>query len=229
MNKHLLISLGYLLNDVTLTAPVKVVTIAMAGRPARQDKFLDVKELPDSVPVLAFSKEQQDVDVFHAANKNLPCIPKVSDGGKTIEPMGACKEKQERDTIVYTKTGELCYVLNSEVIGLHQHQCSLIEALNNAAEGKCEGKSLDGSVINEITNDCVKTRKKEDPSSVREGDHGGSGGGGSGEMEDKGGSGTTEGGGSEGTSGDSAADSARHFASIHVAVGSLLLLFALSS
>eukprot|EP00746_Dinoflagellata_sp_MGD_P024150 gnl/MRDRNA2_/MRDRNA2_156639_c0_seq1.p1 gnl/MRDRNA2_/MRDRNA2_156639_c0~~gnl/MRDRNA2_/MRDRNA2_156639_c0_seq1.p1 ORF type:complete len:186 (-),score=32.94 gnl/MRDRNA2_/MRDRNA2_156639_c0_seq1:180-737(-) len=135
MNPYVLKTLGHMLNDTALEYPCKVVTIAMV-RPAPQEKFLEVKELPDSVPVLALTKEQQDKEYFDPPNKNVVCFPKKLEDG-TIEPVGQCDVKMERDTIVYTPDGDLCFVMNSDVAGLYQHHCALTEAVNRAGAGDC--------------------------------------------------------------------------------------------
>lgn len=155
MNPYMLKTLGHMLNDTALTAPVQVVTIAMV-RGASQKKFLDVKELPDSVPVLALTQEQQDVDVFDAPDKNKPCMPMENEDG-TIERLGMCDEKMEGDTIVYTKDGDLCFVLNSDTIGLYGHHCSLVEAVNMAGVGDCSTPP---------TNECTLSRSTEGPSTT---------------------------------------------------------------
>jgi len=152
MNPYVLKTLGYMLNDTALTAPVKVVTIAMF-RPAPQEKFLEVKELPDSVPVLALTKEQQALKLFDAPNKNVACMPQELEDG-TIKRLGQCDVKMERDTIVYTPAGELCFVLNSDVVGLYQHHCSIVEAVNLAAAGECSTPP---------TNECTLSRSTMAP------------------------------------------------------------------
>lgn len=155
MNPYVLKTLGHMLNDTELVAPVQVVTIAMK-RPAPQENFLQVKELPESVPVLAFTKEQQDTDVFQAANKNVACMPREGEDGK-IERLGKCEEKMQRDTIVYTPDGKLCYVLNSDVIGLYQHHCSIVNAVNLAGEGDCSAR---------IDDECTLSRSTQGPSTT---------------------------------------------------------------